>query len=161
MSDRLTPKQEMFVNGLVRGMSQREAYSSAYRVQRMKPESIDVAASRALASAKVRLRYDELTAAAAAQATWDRARAIRTLERLLRASESRIELTYEVEKETVLDADGTARTVERKHYDVPRDASKRIVEIVAELNKLCRLYESPDGDGGGVTIVDNIPRAES
>ena len=43
MSD-LTPKQEMFVQALIAGKSQREAYKEAYNATNMKDETIDVRA---------------------------------------------------------------------------------------------------------------------
>ena len=79
MSDRLTAKQERFVQGLVSGMSQREAYSSAYNVQRWKAASIDQCASRLFYNVKVRSRYDDLVADGAKKALWDRERASKTL----------------------------------------------------------------------------------
>ena len=56
----LTQKQEKFVEELIKGRSQREAYKAAYNTSRMKDQSIDVSASRLFAKANVRLRYEEL-----------------------------------------------------------------------------------------------------
>lgn len=59
-SEGLTDKQEKFVQELLRGKSQREAYKSAYNAKRMKDEAIDVNASKLLADTKVSLRYNSL-----------------------------------------------------------------------------------------------------
>ena len=56
----LTPKQEKFVQALVSGMSQREAYKEAYNAANMKDEVIDVRASELLKKSKVKVRYEEL-----------------------------------------------------------------------------------------------------
>ena len=40
----LTPKQEAFVQALIAGKSQREAYKEAYNAANMKDETIDVRA---------------------------------------------------------------------------------------------------------------------
>lgn len=58
---RLTPKQEIFVQGIVSGkLSQREAYKKAYNTSRMKDKTIDEKASRLFANDKVRARYEEI-----------------------------------------------------------------------------------------------------
>ena len=56
----LTTKQEIFVQRLIEGYSQREAYKFAYNCEKMKDTTIDVEASKLLANPKVSLRYEEL-----------------------------------------------------------------------------------------------------
>ena len=56
----LTTKQELFIQGLIKGYSQREAYKLAYEADNMKNESIDVKASNLFKQDKIRLRYEEL-----------------------------------------------------------------------------------------------------
>ena len=56
----LTIKQEIFVQRLIEGYSQREAYKFAYNCENMKDESIDVKASNLFKEDKIRLRYEEL-----------------------------------------------------------------------------------------------------
>lgn len=57
----LTPKQEVFAQAVVSGMSQTEAYRSAYKVRpNTKPESVNVAASKLMSDAKVTQRVAEL-----------------------------------------------------------------------------------------------------
>ena len=56
----LTTKQEIFVQRLIEGYSQREAYKFAYNCEKMKDSTIDVEASKLLANPKVSLRYEEL-----------------------------------------------------------------------------------------------------
>jgi phage terminase small subunit len=60
MANDLTPKQEKFVEELIKGKSQREAYKIAYNAKRMKDTTIDSHASRTLKIDKVKARYDEL-----------------------------------------------------------------------------------------------------
>lgn len=60
MSD-LTDKQERFVQGLIKGLSQREAYRIAYpKSVNWKDETVDVNASKLFSNTKVLLRYNEL-----------------------------------------------------------------------------------------------------
>lgn len=56
----LTTKQEIFVQRLIEGYSQREAYKFAYDCENMKDETIDTRASRLLKECKVSTRYEEL-----------------------------------------------------------------------------------------------------
>jgi len=60
----LTSKQEKFVEELIKGKSQREAYKAAYNTSRLKNASIDSLACRLLKTPKVKLRYEELRAKA-------------------------------------------------------------------------------------------------
>jgi len=56
----LTNKQEAFVQELMKGKSQREAYKKAYNTSRMTDKTIDEASSRLLKKSKVNARYNEL-----------------------------------------------------------------------------------------------------
>jgi hypothetical protein len=56
----LTPKQEKFIQGIVSGLSQREAYKQAYNASRMKDEIIDVKACELFKNGKIKSRYGEL-----------------------------------------------------------------------------------------------------
>ena len=56
----LTPKQEKFVQALISGMSQREAYKEAYNAANMKDATIDNKASLLFAKGEIRKRYEEL-----------------------------------------------------------------------------------------------------
>ena len=56
----LTPKQEKFVQGIIEGMSQADAYRSAYSCKRMTDKSIWENASRLMADVKVSARVAEL-----------------------------------------------------------------------------------------------------
>jgi len=72
----LTTKQEKFVQAIVSGMSQREAYKSAYDCKKMKDTSIDVQASKLLKSPKVAIRYDELLKEHKNKALWTREQSV-------------------------------------------------------------------------------------
>lgn len=56
----LTPKQERFIQNIVGGMSQREAYKEAYNAENMKDETIDAEACKLFKDHKVSKRYQEL-----------------------------------------------------------------------------------------------------
>lgn len=56
----LTPKQEAFVQNIIQGMSQADAYRSAYSCKNMSDNSIYVNASKLVADTKVAQRLKEL-----------------------------------------------------------------------------------------------------
>jgi phage terminase small subunit len=56
----LTAKQEKFVQNIIDGMSQADAYRNSYDVSRMTDKSIHEKASRLMADVKVRSRLTEL-----------------------------------------------------------------------------------------------------
>lgn len=56
----LTPKQEKFIQNIVSGMTQRQAYKESYNAENMTDESIDVEACKLFNDTKVNLRYQEL-----------------------------------------------------------------------------------------------------
>ena len=56
----LTTKQEIFVQKLIEGCSQRESYKFAYNCKKMSDKAIDVNASKLFNDTKVALRYEEL-----------------------------------------------------------------------------------------------------
>lgn len=56
----LTPKQELFVQKIIEGMSQADAYRSAYSCKNMSDKTVWESASRLMADSKVSARVKEL-----------------------------------------------------------------------------------------------------
>lgn len=56
----LTPKQEKFVQNLIKGMSQREAYRDAYPNDTSTDKTVDENACKLFADTKISTRYHEL-----------------------------------------------------------------------------------------------------
>ena len=56
----LTAKQELFVNKIIEGMSQADAYRAAYSTKNMSDKTIHEAASRLVSDSKVSARLAEL-----------------------------------------------------------------------------------------------------
>lgn len=75
----LTTKQEKFIQGIVSGLSQREAYKQAYNTNKMKDETIDVKASKMFNMDKVRIRYQELISEFKDKALYSREEAVNDL----------------------------------------------------------------------------------
>ena len=84
---KLTAKQEKFVNGLISGLSQRQAYINAgYSTTGHSELTIDSNASRLFKNNKVLARYNELMEEHKNEALWTRKDAVNTLKWLLQKS---------------------------------------------------------------------------
>lgn len=75
----LTPKREKFVQNLISGMSQREAYKDAYDTERMKQSTIDKKASNLVKLPEVAQRIAELKDEFAKRALYTREQAVEDL----------------------------------------------------------------------------------
>jgi hypothetical protein len=89
----LTTKQELFIQGLIKGYSQREAYKMAYEADNMKNETIDSKASILFKTEKIRARYEELIKEYKENALWNRSKAEEKLLWLLDKSQESIQET--------------------------------------------------------------------
>ena len=89
----LTTKQELFIQGLIKGYSQREAYKLAYEADNMKNETIDSKASILFKTEKIRARYEELIKEYKENALWNRSKAEEKLLWLLDKSQESIQET--------------------------------------------------------------------
>lgn len=56
----LTAKQERFIQNIIKGMTQRDAYKDAYNAENMKDATIDTEACLLLKDPKVAKRYQEI-----------------------------------------------------------------------------------------------------
>ena len=77
---KLTTKQELFVQNLVAGQSQRQAYRSAYNAKKMTDKTVDETANKLLKNPKVTARYRELIKQFSNMALWSREQAFNEYE---------------------------------------------------------------------------------
>lgn len=150
----LTERQEIFVQSLVKGYSQRQSMLKAYPSRKKwKDNSIDSAASTLLKNTKVRKRYDELLNEMRERETektrWTREQSIETLkyvigvnkkdlERIDRAAEEELELLHQMMTEDPERATSYIKEVlkQRKARRASHVNNKGITDAVAELNKM-------------------------
>jgi len=119
---KLTAKQELYVRGLISGLSQREAYRRAYpSSSEWKDTAVDSTASTLLKSAKVFQRYNDLMSEHNHKALWTREKAVNELLFLLEHSKQEIK-------------------------DIGLEASNKgaFIDAIKELNKLERVYGDTD-----------------
>lgn len=89
--DKLTPKQELFVQGIISGLSQRQAYRKAYKAEKMSDETVDSKASELLKNGKVTVRYRELLKQFSNMSLWSREQAFNEYEWLKNKARASIE----------------------------------------------------------------------
>lgn len=90
--DKITPKQELFVQGIISGLSQRQAYRQAFpNSKKWKDSTVDSNASRLLQNSKVLTRYRELLKQFSNMSLWSREQAFNEYEWLKNKARSSIE----------------------------------------------------------------------
>lgn len=85
----LTAKQEAFSQAIAGGMTQADAYRSAYNTAKMKPESVWSKASELMADVKVASRVTSLKSALESKALWTRERSVQALAAIADGSEAK------------------------------------------------------------------------
>lgn len=88
---KLTTKQEIFVQQLVAGQSQRQAYRQAYNAEKMTDKTVDEKASKLFKDGKVRARYRALLKQFSNMALWSREQAFNEYEWLKNKAKTSIE----------------------------------------------------------------------
>ena len=90
--DKLTPKQEMFVQGIFSGLSRRQAYREAFpNSKKWKDSAVDSNASILLQNTKVLQRYRELLKQFSNMSLWSREQAFNEYEWLKNKARASIE----------------------------------------------------------------------
>ena len=89
--DKLTPKQELFVQGIISGLSQRQAYRQAYKAEKMRDAVVDNKASAIFNKGEVRVRYRELLKQFSNMSLWSREQAFNEYEWLKNKARASIE----------------------------------------------------------------------
>lgn len=72
----LTGKQEKFCQGVADGLTQADAYRAAYNASGMRPESVQVSASKLMADHKISQRVTELRGKLAERLLWTREQSV-------------------------------------------------------------------------------------
>lgn len=85
----LTTKQERFAQAIADGLSQADAYRTAYDASKSKPETVWSKASELMADGKVTARVAQLREALATKALWSRERSVTALAGIADGGESK------------------------------------------------------------------------
>lgn len=119
----LTLKQERYVQELVKGKSQREAYKAAYDASRMLDKTIDNRAYVLFKKSEIRARYEELMASAVKK-TADDAESMRAF---IIETYKRIASGDLCEESTEEDAEG--KTIRKRKTVKPSDVNNAIAKL--------------------------------
>lgn len=98
----LTPKQERFVQNIIEGMTQADAYREAYSTSKMTDKTVWEKASRLMADDKVRARLQELRDQLAGESIMTAKERLEYLTRVIKGQEveEKVEVTKDGKKET-------------------------------------------------------------
>ena len=89
MEVKLTAKQEKFAQCVADGMTQADAYRTAYDAAKSKPESVQQLASHLMGNIKVASRVTELKRQVEEKALWTRLDSVQALADIARGGEAR------------------------------------------------------------------------
>ena len=169
--DSLTKPQEIFIQELLKGNTQRQAYLKAYPSRKnWKENSLDAAASTLFKNNKVRKRYDELLNKMREEETkktmWTREQSIETLryvidvnkkdlERINKAFEEELEALQKLMQEDPEKAPLYLQQIlrQRKLRRASKVNNQGIIEAVAELNKMQGFNEETINMNGTVIFT--------
>ena len=167
----LTKPQEIFIQELLKGNTQRQAYLKAYPSRKnWKENSLDAAASTLFKNNKVRKRYDELLNKMREEETkktmWTREQSIETLryvidvnkrdlERINKAFEEELEALQKLMQEDPEKAPQYLKEIlkQRKLRRASKVNNQGIIEAVAELNKMQGFNEETINMNGTVIFT--------
>lgn len=167
----LTKPQEIFIQELLKGNTQRQAYLKAYpSKKKWKESSLDTAASNLLKNAKVKTRYEQLLnnmrEKEQEKTMWTREQAIETLryvidinkkdlERINKAHEEELEMLQKLMQENPEKAPLYLQLIlkQRKSRRASQTNNKGIIEAVAELNKMQGFNEETINMNGTVVFT--------
>ena len=173
----ISPQEEVFIQEILKGNSQRKAYMKAYpKRNHWKETAIDNMACKLFNLPKIRQRYDELLVALREQEVektqWTREQSINTLryvidknqqevERIQTAAEEELQLLLEQIQQDPANAAKYASIAlkQRKTRRMSAVHNQGIVSAVAELNKIQGFNEETINMNNTVQFVgeDEIP----
>lgn len=167
----LPHKQELFVENLIRGMSQREAYRSAYPTCKSSDKTVDESACRLLKNSKVLARYNELrdrlVKEAEDEAIIEGKEVLREIASIARDNIGNYLRFYEEDGIIKMDIKDSS-TIDTKNISevsVGKDGQFKFKMYCRDtaLYKLAEILGLSDQKEtqGGITIVNNIPRPDN
>ena len=143
----LNAKQEKFVQNLIKGMSQREAYKDAYNAK-YKDEAIDSKASALFNLDKVQVRYRELLDKVADKAIMSAKQRMKWLSDVVNEKVQEKIVTHH------LDIEGNEHTITREY---PAELSTKI-KAIDTLNKMTGEYKTILSGNVGLTYEEALKK---
>ena len=130
--DKLTPKQELFVQGIISGLSQRQAYRQAYKAEKMSDAVVDNKASAIFNKGEVRVRYRELLKQFSNMSLWSREQAFNEYEWLKNKARASIEQDgiRQANSNAFLSALDGMNNMAWKDYDLTDEKIRQEIELL-------------------------------
>ena len=145
LKEDLTPKQEKFIQNIVSGMSQRQAYKDSYNAENMTDESIDTEACLLFNNPKVAKRYRELMDKLEDKAIMSAKERMEWLTKVINGDIKEVATTFKT------DADGNTETIENE-FTSKLDTKLKALDT---LNKMSGEYKTIlDGSVGVAKLED-------
>ncbi|MDS8476415.1 terminase small subunit [Streptococcus pneumoniae] len=153
--DKLTPKQELFVQGIISGLSQRQAYRQAYRAEKMTDKTVDERASKLLKEYKVSTRYRELLKEFSNMSLWSREQAFNEYEWLKNKARASIESdgVRQANSNAFLSALDGMNNMAWKDFELTDDKIRQEIEL------LKIKIESNQGSKSDTTLMEALLNA--
>lgn len=145
LNDNLTPKQERFIQNIVSGMTQRQAYKEAFQVD-YDDNAIDSNASTLFNSTKVQQRYKELMDKLQDEAIMSAKERMIWLTKVINGDIKEVATTFKT------DEDGNTETIENEF------TSKLKTKLIAldTLNKMSGEYKTILDGSVGITKLEDL-----
>lgn len=145
----LTPKQEKFIDGILQGKTQYQAYIEAYpRAKNWTRNSVDVNAHTLLNDTKIQLRLKEMGWKEKTKVEWTRKRALETINRVIELSSADMERINEAytrerqECEAELMRLATLMTMEDVNKIAIVEKMRVVNDRIAQLDKQPRINKT-------------------
>ena len=153
--DKLTPKQELFVQGIISGLSQRQAYRQAYKAEKMSDAVVDNKASAIFNKGEVRVRYRELLKQFSNMSLWSREQAFNEYEWLKNKARASIENEgiRQANSNAFLSALDGMNNVAWKDFELTDDKIRQEIEL------LKIKIESNQGSKSDTTLMEALLNA--
>ena len=153
--DKLTPKQELFVQGIISGLSQRQAYRQAYKAEKMSDAVVDNKASAIFNKGEVRVRYRELLKQFSNMSLWSREQAFNEYEWLKNKARASIENVgiRQANSNAFLSALDGMNNVAWKDFELTDDKIRQEIEL------LKIKIESNQGSKSDTTLMEALLNA--
>lgn len=158
----LTAKQEKFINCLVEGKSQREAYKECYDTSRMKDKTIDEVANKLFKDHKITTRYKQLMDECAKKSIMKGEDVIRQYELIASSSvfdyinvDVEDECLYKISLRNDIDKE-KARAIKKISFDRNGNVIVELWDKNNALDKLSQILNVVDQDVDKPTININM-----
>lgn len=126
----MTPKQEHFAQCIADGMTQADAYRTAYGAEKMKPETIHKRASELMSDGEVAGRVKKLRHTLSEKALWSREMSVQSLLNVISSPDKQTDIIAAVKELNAMHGFNAPQKVDLINSD--GSLSPTLIQIVAK-----------------------------